>query len=63
MPAPPLALPAPTLPPLLTHPENRFGDNLISVFDYANDSLARRIRRVDNLIVTNDFGDNVRCER
>jgi hypothetical protein len=31
-------------------------------FDYANDSLARHTRRVDNLTVTNDFGYNVRSE-
>jgi YD repeat-containing protein len=47
---------------LLASVENRFGTNRISRFDYDNDSLARRTRRVDNLNVTNDFGYNVRSE-
>ncbi len=42
--------------------ENRFDENLISQFDYANDSLASRTRRFDNLTVTNDLGYNVRSE-
>jgi RHS repeat-associated protein len=47
---------------LIASVENRFNANLISRFDYANDSLARRTRRVDNLNVTNDFGYNLRSE-
>ncbi len=47
---------------LIASVENRFNANPISRFDYANDSLARRTRRVDNLTVTNDFGYNLRSE-
>lgn len=34
----------------------------ISTFDYANDSLAWRTRRVDNGVVSNAFGCNLRSE-
>ena len=47
---------------LITTVENTFGTNRISRFDYTNDELARRTRRVDNQSVTNDFGYNLRSE-
>ena len=47
---------------LIAAVENRYGTSQISRFDYDNDPLARRTRRVDNLNVTNDFGYNARSE-
>ncbi|MDZ4185134.1 MAG: RHS repeat-associated core domain-containing protein, partial [Desulfuromonadales bacterium] len=47
---------------LITTIENTWGTNQISRFDYTNDELARRTRRVDNGAVTNDFGYNIRSE-
>jgi hypothetical protein len=44
---------------LIPSVENSFGTNLISSFDYTNDTLTRRTRRVDNYGVTNDFGKGV----
>lgn len=47
---------------LLTSIVNTAGANPISRFDYGNDELARRTRRVDNAAVTNNFGYNLRSE-
>ena len=47
---------------LLTAVENRFGTNLISRFDYSNDAVGRRTRRIDSASVTNVFGYNIRSE-
>jgi RHS repeat-associated protein len=47
---------------LIASVENRFGENLISQFDYTNDELGRRMQRVDDSVVTNDFGYNYRSE-
>lgn len=41
---------------------NAWNGTPISNFDYVNDSLARRTKRVDNSAVTNDFGYNLRSE-
>jgi RHS repeat-associated protein len=38
------------------------GNIPVSVYEYSNDALARRTKRVDNAGVTNDFGYNVRSE-
>ena len=50
---------------LLTEVKNETGTNVISIFQYANDSLGRRTQRVDTTpggLSTNDFGYNTRSE-
>ena len=51
---------------LITAVTNSFNGNLISAFDYANDSIGRRTARLDMLsgevAITNGFGYNVRSE-
>ena len=47
---------------LITQILNTSGTNLISRFDYENDAIGRRTRRVDASALTNDFGYNVRSE-
>jgi RHS repeat-associated protein len=51
---------------LLTVVSNAYGKNAISVFEYQNDEVGRRTRRVDvaesGIVATNDFGYNLRSE-
>jgi len=51
---------------LLTVVSNSFDGNVISVFEYQNDEVGRRIRRVDmaesGIVATNDLGYNHRSE-
>ena len=47
---------------LITAVENRAGEAVVSRFEYTNDELARRTRRVDNESVTNNFAYNPRSE-
>jgi YD repeat-containing protein len=47
---------------LIVTVDNRFGTNLVSRFDYHNDALARRTKRIDNSAVTNNFGYNIRSQ-
>ncbi len=49
---------------LLTQVRNMIGTNLVSEFDYQNDAIGRRTRRIDTVasVVTNDFGYNMRSE-
>jgi hypothetical protein len=47
---------------LITTVSNLWNAVNVSGYDYGNDSLARRVRRVDNGAVTNDFGYNGRSE-
>jgi RHS repeat-associated protein len=47
---------------LITAVSNLWDSTPVSVYDYSNDALARRTKRVDNSSVTNDFGYNVRSE-
>jgi hypothetical protein len=47
---------------LLTQVRTLAGTNTVSQFDYQNDALARRTKRVDNAAVTNAFDYNVRSE-
>ena len=47
---------------LLTQVKNSAGGSLISQFDYINDAIGRRTKRVDTLAVTNSFGYNLRSE-
>lgn len=47
---------------LKTQVLNSSGTNLISQFDYENDAIGRRTRRVDSSSTTNDFAYNIRSE-
>jgi RHS repeat-associated protein len=47
---------------LITQILNTSGTNLISRFDYVNDSVGRRTQRVDSSSLTNDFVYNTRSE-
>ena len=47
---------------LLTQVLNTSGTNLISRFDYVNDAVGRRTRRIDSASLTNVFGYNIRSE-
>jgi len=49
---------------LITTIENRTGDTSVALsrFDYTNDPLGRRTKRIDNASITNDFGYNIRSE-
>ena len=47
---------------LIASIRNRFGGSLVSQFDYANDAVGRRTRRIDRLSTTNVFGYNLRSE-
>ena len=47
---------------LLASVENRSGATTVSRFDYVNDALGLRTRRVDNAILTNTFGYDPRME-
>jgi len=49
---------------LLAQVKNTVGTNLVSEFDYQNDAVGRRTRRIDTVasVVTNDFGYNTRSE-
>ena len=47
---------------LIAAVSNTWNGMAVSGYDYFNDALARRTRRVDNASVTNDFGYNLRSE-
>ncbi|MEI6515844.1 MAG: RHS repeat-associated core domain-containing protein [bacterium] len=47
---------------LITQSLSTSGTNVVSQFDYSNDAIGRRIKRIDYSSVTNDFGYNNRSE-
>ena len=47
---------------LIAAVSNAWNSVAVSPYAYLNDALARRVRRVDNASVTNDFGYNLRSE-
>jgi len=47
---------------LLTGIANQHGATLVSGYDYQNDAVGRRTRRIDNASITNAFGYNIRSE-
>lgn len=47
---------------LITSIENKHGNSTVSRFDYQNNALGQRIRRIDNNTITNSFDYNIKQE-